>query len=221
MKVGVDAVLLGSWIDCKSSKRILDVGTGCGIIALLLAQRTKEAEIDAIDIDVMSVGEATLNFRISPWSERLRIEKKFFPQDVLLSKESYDLIVSNPPYFLSGITKPTTRREKARHQGSLSVYSLLENAPSILKEGGRLGMIFPKDFLEPIVDKSKENGFIIRRLCYVRDNEKRPEKRVMIDLEKTNGGNSFEMIEEHLTLFEGSEPSAAYREMCRDMYIKF
>lgn len=219
MKVGVDAVLLGAWAG-QNSEKILEVGTGCGVISLILAQRFPSAHIKAIDIDEGSVKEAEGNFRQSKWSDRLRVEKEKFPEETIERGEIFDLIVSNPPYFRSGIDNPETRREKARHQGSLSVFSLLENAPVLLHEGGRLSVIIPAEFEEEAIKAGKEKGMQPIRGCRVRNNSRRPVKRVMLEFEfSKKEGLSFK--QEELTLFENGEPTNAYLDLCRDFYLKF
>src|ERR1043166_5945137 len=98
MKVGTDAVLLGAWVNPGSAKRILDIGTGTGLIALMLAQKST-AKIDAVDIDEEAFLQARENFRISPWFQRLGIYHQTFQEFAQENSDKYDLIVSNPPYF--------------------------------------------------------------------------------------------------------------------------
>lgn len=233
MKVGVDAVLLGCW--CAKNfhpKDILDIGTGCGVISLIIAQRFPKAKILGIDIDSSSVKEAQENFDISPWVANLQARQEFFPDETIAQGEKYDLIVSNPPYFRSGIYNPLTPREKARHQSNLSPLSILQNCGEILVPQGRLSMIFPMELLTEVKEQSFNLGFDLMRICYVRDNINRPEKRVILELAKKEGedcrmGNSEsvnkkgEIEEEHLVLFSDREPTPSYRTLCKDFYLKF
>ena len=217
MKVGVDAVLLGAWAGERACK-ILDVGTGCGVISLLLAQRFPEAKIDAIDIDIPSVEEASDNFSKSVWKNNLKVWRAQFPNDLEGATEKYDLIVSNPPYFLSGIVSPMTQRERARHQDTLSVFSLLEFAPGFLSEDGVLAIICPSEFETPAIEKSSISGLYIKRICRIKDREGKKGKRIMMEFQckKTNT-----IKEEELTLFKGGAPTEAYKYLCRDFYLKF
>lgn len=217
MKVGVDAVLLGAWAGEKASV-ILDVGTGCGIISLMLAQRFPEALIDAVDIDALSVEEATANFTQSLWTDRLKVWKAEFPNDILNSEEKYDLIVSNPPFFLSGVDSPSTRRERARHQDKLSVFSLIEFSPAILKNEGTLAMIFPYDFIEDAIKKALENDLFPKRICRIKNREGKKVKRVMMEFQKSVNSD---VIQEDLTLFNDDKPSEPYKNLCKDFYLKF
>ena len=217
MKVGVDAVLLGAWAQKDNPRRILDVGTGCGVIALILAQRYPMARIEAIDIDADSVEEAAENFENSPWSRRMQCMYCRFPEDILKANGKYDLIVSNPPYFNSGISNPSTAREVARHQGSLSMSSLLEHSATLLAEDGHISLIFPAEFRDKAMEVARMNGCNLVRECYVRNNMNRPEKRIMMEFGKTQTVPQ----EEHITLFDGGAPSASYLRLCKDLYLKF
>ncbi|MBR5807213.1 MAG: methyltransferase, partial [Alistipes sp.] len=111
MKVGTDGVLLGAWADCDGAKRILDIGTGTGVIALMLAQRNSQAEILAVEIDEAATSRARSNFDMSPWAERLTVEncavQEFKPS------EKFDLIISNPPYFIDSLQCPDAKRTTA------------------------------------------------------------------------------------------------------------
>ncbi|MCH5227552.1 MAG: methyltransferase [Muribaculaceae bacterium] len=219
MKVGVDAVLLGSWAGIEA-KKILEVGTGCGVISLVLAQRFPDAIISAIDIDSPSVDEANLNFQFSPWNDRIKAELKMFPDEILSVGKKFDLIVSNPPYFHSGIDSPKTRREKARHQNTLSPFTLIQHASSLLTPNGCLSMIFPFEFYEEVKKEAGLMSLKLYRECFIRDNEKRPEKRVMMEF-ISDSSEEGKQQSQHLTLFKNGEPTPEYRNLCHDLYLKF
>ncbi|MCH5242572.1 MAG: methyltransferase [Muribaculaceae bacterium] len=217
MKVGVDAVLLGAWTR-NYGRDIIDIGTGCGVISLMLAQRFPEAFIDAIDIDLPSVEESGVNFANSPWKDRLKVWLAEFPKDLKTLNKQYDLVVSNPPFFHSGIENPSTSRERARHQDKLSVFSLLEYAPEILKETGTLAMIFPLEFIEKVKESAIYKGLRPKRICRIKNREDKAAKRVMIEFQKSVNS---ELKEEDLTLFNGIYPTEAYKNLCGDFYLKF
>ena len=223
MKVGVDAVLLGAWAG-KKADNILEVGTGCGVISMILAQRFPSSKILAIDIDDPSVKEANMNFEASPWKDNLQAKNRRFPDDLIEIDEKYDLIVSNPPYFKSGIENPQSRREKARHQESLSVHSLITYGIGLLTDRGLMAIIFPIEFLESVIKHLRETGLTLKRVCRIRDREEKPAKRVMIECGRYYGGDeSYE--EEVLTLFHLKDgirtPTAAYRDLCGELYLNF
>ncbi len=151
MKVGTDGVLLGAWCPVEGACRVLDVGTGCGVIALMIAQRNATAVINAIDIDHDAVEEATLNFERSPWGDRLTaIEGDF--NDLQPTVEHYDLIISNPPYFTNGVLPTGDARTTARHTGSLTYRQLIDVAARLLGDNGSLCIITPSDAEGDIVE---------------------------------------------------------------------
>lgn len=227
MKIGVDAVLIGAWAGkakeepewlFKGSK-ILDVGTGCGVISLILAQRFPDSKILGIDIDKNSIEESSENFANSPWSSRIESRLISFPDEILGKGEKFDLIVSNPPYFQSGVNNPSTPREKARHQASLSVFSLIENSRLLLSKHGRLSIIFPFEFKDEVKEFASKKLLFPKRICLVRDNDKRPYKRVLMELTEEDGKNP--VYQEELTLFSRGVPTEEYIRLCHDYYLKF
>ena len=165
MKVGTDGVLLGAWCPVEGTRRVLDVGTGCGVIALMVAQRNPSAIIDAIDIDHDAIEEAKLNFENSPWSERLMaIDGDFNEIDV---ETHYDLIVSNPPYFTNGILPTGDARTTARHTGSLSYRQLIEGASRLLTGEGSLALITPTDAEQEIIEAATFASLPVRQVTRV------------------------------------------------------
>lgn len=225
MKVGVDGVLIGAWFDCPESGRILDVGCGCGLIALMAAQRSETAQIDAIDIDEQSIEEACINFRNSSWNDRLNaFVLDFTEMDKIGSslEPRYDRIVSNPPYFDSGIRNPETRREIARHQSALSPYSLIGLSSKLLKEGGRLAMVIPSGILKETEDYSRTTVLSPIRKLMVSGKANKEAKRVLIELEKQKTVSESATINEAMYIEnEDGSYSDSYRKLCRDFYLKF
>lgn len=224
MKVGIDGVLIGCWTDVEGARRILDVGTGCGLIALIMAQRCQEAEIIGIDIDEPSCKEALENAENSPWNDRLQIINGNFPDTLPIEySKSFDLIVSNPPYFDSGVSNAVTPRERARHQGSLSPFSLLASSVSLLKPLGMVAMVVPSEFSASLEEDADQMGYILKRKCFVRGHAVAPYKRVLIQwILKNDNLNPVEIKIEHLTLeSERGLPTDEYRQICKDFYLKF
>ncbi len=163
MKVGTDAIVLGSWLkvadDCKT---ILDVGTGCGVIALMFAQRTK-AMIDAIDIDEPSAHEAEFNFKNSPWDDSLKVYQtsleKFNPPNNI----KYDLIVSNPPFFQNSLLPLSSRSQVAKHNVALTMESFVGNIHRLLAKDGKWAVILPAGMQAKIKSLAIENGYEMLR----------------------------------------------------------
>ena len=142
MKVGIDGVLLGAWANIGNVDTILDIGTGTGLIALMIAQRSG-AQIEAIDIDADAVMQANENIQNSPWSSRIHVSEVELQRYVLKTENRYDLIVSNPPYFVNSTKAPVENRNTARHTDTLTHKELLDNALILLKPTGRICIILP------------------------------------------------------------------------------
>lgn len=218
MKVGVDGVLLGAWGGVEGNIG-LDIGTGCGLIALMAAQRNPEAEITAIDNHQPSVEEAAENFNEADAAGRL----KAFYGNVLEFGEKeenagrFDFILSNPPYFDSGIDRPVTAREQARHQGELTLEKLATVAARMLKKGGRFSLIIPFEFRERITLAAADCGLYPTRICTVADKPGKKPKRIMVEFEKKSGATC---AEELLYLREeNGSYSQAYKSLTDDFYL--
>ncbi|MDE7101628.1 MAG: methyltransferase, partial [Bacteroidales bacterium] len=148
MKVGTDGVLLGAWADLPSSGTVLDVGCGCGLIALMCAQRLSSAScafrIIGVDVDEGSIEDAGENFAASPWRGCLQaVQADFLSYAATLPAGSVDMVLSNPPYFSEDLLSPHARRNLSRHAESLPFGELLCRVQRLLKAGGTLAMVLP------------------------------------------------------------------------------
>ena len=218
MKVGTDGVLLGAWTRLRESDLdILDVGTGTGVIALMLAQRSVLAgsRISAVDIDHISVEEAELNFRNSPWRERLEVRCMDFRK---MERGRFDLIVSNPPYFINSLKAPEQRRSTARHTDTLSYRELIESTLRNLSPSGRLAVILPVQESDSFIGEAIRRGLTITRKTFVRTTENHPPKRIL--LEASSGECSVEE-ETVLTIEDSTGFTTPYKDLTRDFYLKF
>ena len=216
MKVGTDGVLLGAWIKPSSyPHQILEIGTGTGLVAIMLAQRFTRSQIQAIDIDQASAEEALFNTKTSPWSERLNITHCAL-QDYNPSNK-YDLIVSNPPYFRNTTLPNDKSRAKARNNLTLSLEYLIERSYDLLLENGELALIVPYNEFETIQSLAVKFNFYIRKLCKVKGNHQRPIKRLLIILSKNK-----DVLEENGLTIEYSRHNYTeeYRDLCKDFYLK-
>lgn len=224
MKVGTDGVLLGAWAEPAvsiqpSAFRILDVGTGSGLVALMLAQRFPEAHIDAIDIDEAAVEQAAENFAASPWSERLHAYHSRL-QD-WQSHSVPSLIVSNPPYFQNSLKNPDKGRELARHTDTLSYEELLYHSARLLSEHGRLAIILPAEAEQEIRTLAAQHSLFTTRVTRVYSKETKPARRVLLQFEKSDYRNTdISIAEDSLVLEDGKGGrSAAYQEITKDFYL--
>lgn len=157
MKVGIDGVLLGIWANVQHANRILDIGTGTGLIALMLAQRSV-SKIVGIDIDYNAILQANENIKNSPWRDRIDIQEYSLQNYVDSKSQQFDLIVSNPPYFVNSTKTPLDSRTYARHTDSLSHEELIVNAIKLLNPTGRISIILPiKEGLQ-CIEFSKGKG---------------------------------------------------------------
>ena len=184
MKLGTDSVLLGACVDVDGVKSVLDIGTGTGVIALMIAQRTEgelQPQIDAIDIDLPSVEEAKENFENSPWADRLRVFHSAL-QDYPLKE--YELIVSNPPYFDNSLLNPDSRKSGARHTFSLSYIDILEYASEALSAEGRLALILPAEVEKNLIRVAASHSLFPLSILRVRTVERKAPKRIVIEFSR-------------------------------------
>lgn len=165
MKVGTDAVLLGAWTNVEGATQILDVGTGCGVVALMLAQRALHAQVDAVDNDPASCFEATYNAGQSPWAARVAVHHSAI-QSFSTSK-AYDLIVSNPPYFSNSLRPPSAGRTQARHAITLTLIELLTACHRLLSPHGQVSLILPEDSVIELLTAAEANQLYLQAQCRV------------------------------------------------------
>lgn len=177
MKVGTDGVLLGAWCPVDGVSRVLDVGTGCGVIALMIAQRSAQAVIEGIDIDAGAIQEAAINFDRSPWSDRLTASLQDFND--MSDVAPYDLIVSNPPFFSNGVLPTGDARIVARHGHTLTYSQLISGASRLLSTDGMLAFISPVDAREAVIEASAMASLPVRRMVSVVPVEGAASKRLL------------------------------------------
>lgn len=216
MKIGVDAVLIGAWADV-SGLRILDVGTGCGVIALMCAQRNPDAEIFAVDIDNDSVDEAAYNFSVSPWASRLKV---FLENYNDISLKNIDLIISNPPFYDAGISNPDSPRLIARHQGLLSPERLFLKGKELLSENGRIAVIVPYGQYKKLVSYALKHEMYLNRICFVKGHSDAPVKRALLEFIKIPL-DVIPHFEEIVLEDINRNPTEQYIGLCKDFYLKF
>lgn len=181
MKVGTDGSLLGAWASAGQSGKILDVGTGTGLIALMLAQRS-EATIDAIDIDADACLQARENVAASPFARRVNIYHTPLSEYAPQHEGQYDLIVSNPPYFADSLKCPDRKRSIARHTDTLPLPDLLRDCRRLLAANGRIALILPYDQRENVLNACLENALFLSEEVEVTSVENAKPKRWLIEL---------------------------------------
>ncbi len=179
MKVGTDGVLLGAWAPCEGATRILDAGTGTGLIALMLAQRQPDASIVAIDIDEASWREAADNFSASPWSNRFSAHHCSLQQFASRSNDTFDLIVSNPPYFSRSLPAKNPKRTLSRHNDLLGASDLILAAKELMTQGGTLALILPVSEYASFFEIAELKGLYEHRKMVVYPVPGKPAHRIM------------------------------------------
>jgi tRNA1Val (adenine37-N6)-methyltransferase len=162
MLIGTDAVLLGAWAEPSNAKSILEIGTGCGVISLMLAQRS-EAQIDAIDIDEESIKQAEYNFRQSPWSDQLHPYLMSLQEFAIKSEKQYDLIITNPPYFVESLQSPSKKKNRAKHTTKLSRKELIKGIHTLLKPEGFFLIILPLEENRRLSILAGQEGLMLRK----------------------------------------------------------
>lgn len=224
MKVGTDGVLLGAWCPVGSQARsvkgvkVLDVGTGSGLIALMLAQRMPEAKITAIDIDNGAVEQANYNFQQSPWAERLDCQQTAL-QD-LAGEGIYDLIVSNPPYFQDSLKNPDSQRSIARHTDTLSYEELLTHSARLLTHNGTLALVLPIEAEQSIIALAQTHNLYPTHITHVYPKPGKAAKRLLIAFSLLAIANSPSPIANSLTLESETSPrSEEYKELTKEFYL--
>lgn len=154
MKVGTDGVLLGSWTSIHGAHRILDIGTGTGLVALMLAQRSlQDANILALEIDIDAALQAEENIERSPWKDRIDVINTDFKD--FHSADKFDIIVSNPPYFINSLACPSHQRSAARHNNSLTYDDLIQGVSKLLSPQGAFTIVIPVE----VVERVKKTAF--------------------------------------------------------------
>jgi tRNA1Val (adenine37-N6)-methyltransferase len=182
MKVGTDGVLLGAWANVNKAQNILDIGTGSGLIALMLAQRNKSALIDAIEINKDACQQAKYNFEISPWKQRLTAVHTSLQK--YKTNKRYDIIVSNPPFFDENVPAKNQARQTARHSDSLNLTELLNNSLRLLSVQGQIFLILPKNKETELLDIAQQKELYPQQIVDVKGTKTSPVKRILVALSK-------------------------------------
>lgn len=218
MKVGTDAVLLGAWISPNGSKKILDIGTGTGIIALMLAQKSP-AHITAIDIDKDSTEQALLNVSESKF-RNIEVVNLSLQALVQSTDEKFNLIVTNPPYFIDSLKSTGGNRTIARHADLLPFEDLIAGVKKLLDEKGKFCLILPKNEAAIFRELAKQKGLYLSKLLRIRTrSDKDSEKRHIMQFEfkETEFSESTLIIESDRNMKYSEE----YRELTKDYYLNF
>lgn len=212
MKVGTDGVLLGAW--ASGGTRILDIGCGTGLIALMMAQRFPAAQVVGIDIDEEACGQARENVAASPFGDRIDVAHCRL-QDY--SGEEFDAIVSNPPFFLNSLKNPDSKRAMARHADTLPFRDLWQGVKHLLSENGIFSVVLPSEVREYFVSEACISGFYLVRQCAVKTVERKQPKRYLLAFSRHRNGE-LENATEIMMIQDGNR-SEWYAKITDEFYL--
>jgi len=221
MKIGTDAVLLGAWCDLGGfPDTMLDVGSGTGVISLMLAQRSDAMTIDAVEVDESAYEQTVENFEQSDWGDRLFCYNASFGEfveEMAEEEEEYDVIVSNPPFYTDDYETEDVARNKARFTSSLSFEELLQGVSEILSENGRFSTIIPFKEEESFIKLAKKHNLYLSRVCRVKGNPTSEIKRSLLEFSFTET-----TLEEEELVIETKrhQYTDAYTNLTKDFYLK-
>ncbi len=196
MKVGTDGVLLGAWAPVEKARKVLDIGCGSGLIALMIAQRSApEVEIDGVELEPEAAQQASSNAAQSPWAERVHI----YVQDVHQFAEShphqYDLIVSNPPYFAPAVACRDEARDTARYTGSLTHDALLNCAEKLITKEGVFCVVLPHDLGEELARLAVQQDWFVHCQVNIRDRPGKPLHRMLLTLSRQPAETQYQHLD--------------------------
>ena len=217
MKVGTDGVLLGAWANAPEKPcRILDIGTGTGLVALMMAQRFPEAKVVGIDIDNDAAKQAQENVDASPFCDRMTI----INGDAINieDNEGFDVIVCNPPYFIDSLICPENQRTLARHTVGLTYEQLMKTANRLLKTDGYFSIVIPTENNDAIESAAAFEGLMVSRICIIKTTPNKFPKRQLMEFRKQRN-QDVDFKEEILQMIP-NERSVWYTELTKDFYIK-
>ena len=220
MKVGTDGILLGAWVNVSENAQILDIGTGTGLLALMMAQRSPLSNIDAVEIDDDAYGQARENIENSPWGDRINIFHESIQDFANNCSKQYDLIISNPPFFEKASKSLQKSRNLARHSDSLSQTDILQIASQLLQPNGHLAVIYPTDLADNFLNKAKDFHLFCDRKAYVKPTPKTTIKRILLELSSTLSSNQRQTQESVLIVEERKHIyTQEYINLVQDFYL--
>ena len=217
MKIGTDGVLLGAWAPVSKEFSILDLGTGTGVISLMLAQRSNAEIIEAIEIDGPAFEQAVGNFENSPWGDRLFCYHASLQEFANEIDDKYELIVSNPPFYTDANPSENKERAIARFEDALPFSHLTAAVEKLLDPIGKFVVIIPYKEEDKFISLATKNNLFLNRFCRIKGTETSNIKRSLLEFSFTKTS----IKEENLTIeIERHVYTEAYKNLVKDFYLK-
>lgn len=223
MKIGTDGILLGAWAPAEQPELILDIGTGTGLIALMMAQRFPNAIVDAVEVEPNAAEQAARNFSSSPWPDRLNLHHQTIQSFASsgLRNMAYSLIVSNPPWFADSLKSNEIRRNLARHTDSLSHDELLNSVRLLLHSSGRFAVVLPFGDSTSFIHSAHQRNLFCRRQCHVRSKPSLSPHRVLLEFETVPVESPVIPQELIIENEQHHDYTESFRKLTRDFYLRF
>lgn len=219
MKVGTDGVLLGAWCPVENAVRVLDVGTGTGLIALMIAQRVPQVQIEAVELDERAAEQARYNVSLTPWKNRIKVIATSVQQFAESNSGLYDAVVCNPPYFVDSLKSPDDSRTKARHADTLTHDDLLRSAQNLLSHQGALYVILPTVEADIFIEKSTQYGFSLAFCTHVLPTPQSAVKRKLMGFVRES--NKVLLLEKQLVIEQERHLyTDEYKALTKEFYLK-
>ncbi|MCK9219391.1 MAG: methyltransferase [Bacteroidales bacterium] len=200
LRVGTDAMLLGAWACPDTSLKILDIGTGCGILAIMMAQQS-EGYIEAIDVDLPSVCEAVSNFSKCPWSKRLTAIHSSLQEFSTQIEYQFEFIITNPPYFSNSLKSRSERKNKTRHDDGLTIEELVTFVDILLTQDGRFTLILPPEPAKKCCFLCEKTALHLKRRMMIYPKPGKPPVRILMEFSKSVVSN---LMESELTILDST-----------------
>ncbi len=219
MKIGTDGVLLGAWTQIDNSEdAVLDIGSGTGLIALMIAQRSDAELIDAVELDPAAYEESVFNFENSPWGDRLFCYHSSFQEFAEEIEDSYDLIISNPPFF-KRTNSISVERDRARNDHNLPAVDLVKGVEALLSSNGRFACILPADDARAFIELAQEQGLYLCRKCEVKGRLDTKIIRTLLEFDRVKKPMDTVPVEELTIEIERHQYTQEYKSLVQEFYL--
>lgn len=217
MKVGTDGVLLGAWANCVHAKQTLDIGTGTGLLALMVAQRS-QSEITAIEINSEAAQQALSNVSMSKWNNRITVLNTSLQNFILDAKQAFSFIICNPPYFTQSLQSANAARTQARHNDDLPFVDLIKGVSKLITKDGLFSVILPLDCATVFINLAKKNYLYCHRQCYIKPTIDKKPKRIMLEFSKNKRQLTTETVA--IETEQRHKYTNEYISLTREFYLK-